>query len=82
MTIYVVENYDSNEYEAFEELEQAATYVRKYYIDHLTDFFSKYHDSVESVLKTIKTDLENLNAGYPYIEDLMYIHDATLMINK
>ena len=35
MTIYIVENYNSCEFEAFEELEQAATYVRQYYKDHM-----------------------------------------------
>ena len=61
MTIYVVENYNSNEYEAFEELEQAAAYVRKYYIDHLTDLFSKYTDNVDRAIEIIKND------GFNYI---------------
>jgi hypothetical protein len=78
MTIYIVENYDTREFEAFEELEQAATYVRKYYRDHMADWLGGSKGSVESALQTIKTDLENLYAGYPYIEDFMYIHDATL----
>ena len=50
MTIYIVENYKSDEYEAFEELEQAAAYVRKYYIDHLTDLFSGYHNNVDRAI--------------------------------
>ena len=83
MTIYIVENYGTFEFEAFEELEQAATYVRKYYRDHMADWLGDSDGSVESALQTIKDDLENLDAGYPYagypyIEDLMYIHDVTL----
>ena len=78
MTIYIVENYDTYKFEAFEELEQAATYVRKYYRDHMADLLDGFKGSVESALQTIKADLENLDAGYPYIEDLMYIRDATL----
>lgn len=78
MTIYIVENYGTCEFEAFEELEQAATYVRKYYRDHMADWLGDSDGSVESALQIIKADLENLDAGYPYIEDLMYIHDATL----
>lgn len=78
MTIYVVENHDSDEYEAFEELEQATAYVRKYYIDHLTEFFSGYHDNVDRAIQIIKNDLENLESDYPFIEDTMCIHVATL----
>ena len=78
MTIYVVENYDSAEYEAFETLEQAVAYVRKYYIDHLTDLFSGYHDDVDRVIQTIKDDLENLESDYPFIANTMYIYEATL----
>lgn len=80
MTIYIVENYDTCEFEAFEKLEQAATYVRKYYRDHMAeaDWLGNFDGSVESALQTIKADLENLDADYPYIEDLMYIHDVTL----
>lgn len=76
MTIYIVENYDSDEYEAFEELEQAAAYVRKYYIDHLQDLFSGYDDNVDSAIQIIKSDLENLESDYPFIEDTMWIHVA------
>ena len=76
MNIYIVENYDSDEYEAFEELGQAAAYVRKYYIDHLTDLFSGYHDNVDSAIQIIKNDLENLESDYPFIEDTMCIHVA------
>jgi hypothetical protein len=78
MTIYIVENYNTCEFEAFEELEQAAAYVRKYYRDHMDGLLGGSKGSVESALQTIKADLENLDAGYPYIEDFMYIHDATL----
>lgn len=78
MTIYIVENYDTGEFEAFEELGQAATYVRKYYIDHMADWLCDSNGSVKNALQTIKADLENLNAAYPYIKDLMYICDATL----
>lgn len=77
MTIYIVENYDSCEYEAFETKEQAAAYVRKYYIDHLTDLFSGYND-VDRVIQTTKDDLENLESDYPFIADTMYIYEATL----
>ena len=78
MTIYIVENYDSDEYEAFEELKQAAAYVRKYYMDHLKDLFSGYHDDVDRVLQMIKNDLKNLESDYPFIEDTMRIYVATL----
>ena len=78
MTIYVVDNFDRCEYEAFETKEQAAAYVRKYYIDHLTDLFSGYHDNVDEVIQTIKDDLENLESDYPFIADTMYIYEATL----
>ena len=78
MTIYIVENYDTCEFEAFEKLEQAATYVRKYYKDHLTDLFSRYHDDVDGVIQIIKDDLENLETDYPFIQDIMYIYKATL----
>lgn len=78
MTIYIVENYDTCEFEAFEELEQAAAYVRKYYRDHLADWLGDSDGSVEGVLQTIKADLENLDAGCPYIEGFMYIHEVTL----
>lgn len=77
MTIYVVENYDTNELEAFEDLGQAATYVRKYYIDHLQDLLHGHHD-VERVLQIIKSDLVNLESDCPFIEDTLYIHVATL----
>lgn len=78
MTIYIVENYNTCEREAFETLEQAATYVRKYYKDHMVDWLGNSNESVERVLQTIKNDLENLESGYPFIEDTMYIYDATL----
>ena len=78
MTIYIVENHDTCEFEAFKELEQAATYVRKYYIDHLKDLFSGYHNDVDRVLQLVKSDLENLEAEYPFIQDTMYIYKATL----
>lgn len=76
MTIYIVENYNSCEFEAFEELEQAATYVRQYYRDHMEDLLGNVGDSVERTLHIIKNDLENLEAEYPFIEDTMYIHNA------
>lgn len=78
MTIYIVENYDTCEFEAFEELEQAATYVRKYYKDHMVSWFSEYHDNVDRVVQTIKDDLENLESDYPFIADTIYIYEATL----
>ena len=78
MTIYIVENHDTCELEAFEKLEQAAAYVRKYYIDHLKDLFSGYHNDVDRVLQLIKNDLENLEAEYPFIQDTMYTYEATL----
>lgn len=78
MTIYIVENYDTCEFEAFEELEQAATYVRQYYKDHMVSWLSGYHDNVDRVVQTIKDDLENLEAEYPFIQDTMYIYRATL----
>ena len=78
MTIYIVENYDTGEFEAFEELEQAVTYVRKYYRDHMADRLGDSDCSAERALQIIKADLENLDAGYPYIKDLMYIYEATL----
>ena len=74
MTIYIVENYNSGEFEAFEELEQAATYVRQYYREHMVDWLS---NSSDSVLRIVQSDLENLEAYYPFIEDTMYIHQAT-----
>ena len=78
MTIYIVENYDTCEFEAFEELKQAAAYVRQYYKDHMVSWFSGYHDNVDRVVQTIKDDLENLEAEYPFIQDTMYIYEATL----
>ena len=78
MTIYIVENCNSNEFEAFEELEQAATYVRQYYKDHMEDLLGNVGDSVEEIIQTIKYDLENLEAAYPFIEDTMYIYNAKL----
>lgn len=78
MTIYIVENYNSCEFEAFEELEQAATYVRQYYKDHMEDLLGNVGDSVERTLHIIKNDLENLEAEYPFIEDTMYIYNAKL----
>jgi hypothetical protein len=77
MTIYIVENCETCKFEAFEELEQAAAYVRKYYRDHMDDLFGG-SKGIGDALQTIKADLENLDAGHPYIEDLMYIYDATL----
>ena len=76
MTIYIVENYNSCEFEAFEELEQAATYVRQYYKDHMEDLLGNVGDSVERTLHIIKNDLENLEGEYPFIEDTMYIHNV------
>ena len=78
MTIYIVENYNSYEFEAFEELEQAATYVRQYYKDHIVDLLGNVGDSMEKIIQTIKNDLENLEAEYPFIEDTMYIYNAKL----
>ena len=78
MTIYIVENYDTCEREAFETLEQAAIYVRKYYREHMVDWLSNSNDSVERVLQTAKKDLEHLELDYPFIEDTMYIYPATL----
>lgn len=78
MTIYIVENYDTCEFEAFEELEPAAAYVRQYYKDHMVSWLSGYHDNVDRVVQTIKDDLENLEAEYPFIQDTMYIYKATL----
>lgn len=77
MTIYIVENYNTCEFEAFEELEQAATYVRKYYKDHV-GWLSNSDYSAERIIQTIKDDLENLEAEYPFIQDTMYIYKATL----
>ena len=78
MTVYIVENYNTDELKAFEELKQAATYVRKYYKDNLIDLLNGYHDDIERVLQVIKNDLENLESDYPFIEDTMYIHTAIL----
>ena len=78
MTIYIVENYDTYEFEAFEKLEQAATYVRKYYKDHLVDWLSHSSYSAEIIIQTIKEDLENQEAEYPFIQDTMYTYKATL----
>ena len=78
MTIYIVENYDTCEFEAFEGLEQAATYVRKYYKDHLVDWLSHSSYNAEIIIQTIKDDLENLEAEYPFIQDTMYTYKATL----
>ena len=78
MTIYIVENYDTCEFEAFEELKQAAAYVRQYYKDHMVNLFSGYHNDVDRVLQLIKSDLEDLEAEYPFIQDTMYIYKATL----
>ena len=78
MTIYIVENYNTCEFEAFEELEQAATYIRKYYREHMVDLLSNSYDSIEKVLQAIKYDLENLETEHPFIEDTMYIHTAIL----
>ena len=82
MTIYIVENYDTCEFEAFEKLEQAATYVRKYYKDHMVGWFSNSSDSAERIIQTVKEDLENLEAEYPFIQDTMYTYKATLHINE
>ena len=78
MIIYIVENYDTDKCEAFETLEQAATYVRKYYKDHMVDWFNDGNKSVEEILRIVKSDLENLECNYPFIEDTMYIRTATL----
>lgn len=78
MTIYIVENCDTCEFEAFEELEQAATYVRKYYKDHMVDWLSNSSYNAERIIQTIKDDLENLEAEYPFIQNTMYIYKATL----
>lgn len=78
MTIYIVENYNSCEFEAFEELEQAASYVRQYYKDHIVDWFGNSSNSAEKIIQTIKNDLENLEGEYPFIEDTMYIYNAKL----
>lgn len=78
MTVYIVENYNTDELKAFEELKQAAAYVREYYKDNLIDLLNGYHDDIERVLQVIKNDLENLESDYPFIEDTMYIRTATL----
>ena len=78
MTIYIVENCDTCEFEAFEKLEQAATYVRKYYKDHLVDWLSHSSYNAEIIIQTIKEDLENLEAEYPFIQDTMYTYKAAL----
>lgn len=77
MTIYIVENDDTCEFEAFEELEQAATYVRQYYKDHMVSWLSNSNYSAERIIQTIKDDLENLEAEYPFIQDTMYTYKAT-----
>lgn len=76
MTIYIVENCDTCEFEAFEELKQAAAYVRQYYKDHMEDLLGNVGDSVERTLHIIKNDLENLEGEYPFIQDIMYIHNV------
>lgn len=78
MTIYIVENHDTCEFEAFEELKQAAAYVRQYYKDHMVNWFSNSNYSAERIIQTIKDDLENLEAEYPFIQDTMYTYKATL----
>ena len=80
MTVYIIENYSTGEFEAFEKLEQATTYVRKYYRDHMINWLSGSDRGVEDILQTIKIDLENLDTAdpYPHIEGVMCIHDATL----
>ena len=82
MTIYIVENYDTCEFEAFEGLEQAATYVRKYYKDHMVGWLSNSSDSAERIIQTVKEDLENLEAEYPFIQDTMYTYKVRLHINE
>lgn len=77
MTIYIVENDDTCEFEAFEELEQAAAYVRQYYKDHMVSWLSNSNYSAERIIQTIKDDLENLEAEYPFIQDTMYTYKAT-----
>lgn len=77
MAIYIVENHDTCEFEAFEELEQAAAYVRKYYKDHIVSWLSNSNYSAERIIQTIKDDLENLEAEYPFIQDTMYTYKAT-----
>lgn len=82
MTIYIVENYDTCEFEAFEKLEQAATYVRKYYKDHMVGWLSNSSNSAERIIQTVKEDLENLEAECPFIQDTMYTYKVRLHINE
>ena len=78
MTIYIVENDDTCEFEAFEKLEQATAYVRQYYKDHMVSWLSNSNYSAERIIQTIKDDLENLEAEYPFIQVTMYTYKATL----
>ena len=44
----------------------------------MEDLLGNVGDSVEKIIQTIKNDLENLEAEYPFIEDTMYIYNAKL----
>ena len=41
-------------------------------------WLSNSGDSAERIIQTIKDDLENLEAEYPFIQDTMYTYKATL----
>lgn len=76
MKLYVVANYNNCEFECFKTLEQANKYVREYYRAHMTEWYKNMPSDECSF--GISVDLNNLNADKAYIDDIMYIYDATL----
>lgn len=76
MTLYIVEDYNTCEFECFKTLEQANHYVREYYRAHMMEWYKNM--PIDECLSGISADLDGLNAAMAYIDDALYIHEATL----
>lgn len=76
MDIYIVENYNSGEFTAFNSLENANKFVQNYYAEHFKEFIDGLNMSSSYDRDRIITDLKNLGAAVAFIEDVMYIHNC------
>lgn len=77
-TVWIVENYDTNEYLVFSDLNEANAYVRHYYREHMLSFYGSFNNDT---IKHIREDLENLEWPQAYITDIMYTREGKLILN-
>lgn len=75
--VYVVDDCNTGELRVYVSKEEAARYVRNYYREHMTEWYGDYGN--ENTLGEIKADFDALLLDLPYIDAIMYIHEADLL---